>query len=42
MVGADIYANDDEALKNAAELGHLDIVEFLICQGATQPDLKVY
>ena len=32
--GADIHANDDEALKLSAEHGHLEVVKFLVAQMA--------
>ena len=32
--GADIHANDNEALRWAAENGHLDVVKYLVSMGA--------
>jgi len=37
--GADIHANDDLALRWAAENGHLDVVKFLVKEGA---DIHVF
>ena len=33
--GADIHANDDEALILSAKSGHLETVKFLVTQGLT-------
>ena len=33
--GANIHTNDDEALRWAAENGHLDVVKYLVEEGAS-------